>query len=209
MSNINKGIHPFKSFNPLSVPGPLYEDLKTPAASLGKGSSAPTVKVFVGSIELPAFAPSGPTEDGQFSVHLPHDFKAGSTPTFHVHWSHTEAAPTGSVVWGVEVTGAKGYNAGGFVAPVAVSTTSAAAAQVDGDPPHTITNDDDMPLPAALVAILEPDTELLCRVFRDTGDPADDFGFDAFFIEIDLHYEIGQIATEERNRPFPSAGFSP
>ena len=64
-----------------------------------------------------------------------------------------------------------------------------------------------MPLPAGIVAILEPDTVLLCRVYRNPGDVADTFIGDAFLAHIGLHYQQGQLGTTERNRPFTSGGF--
>jgi hypothetical protein len=180
-----------------------FSDYLVPGLALGKGSSAPTLKTFRDGIELNAFAGSGPTEEGFFAVHILHDIEAGSTPTFHVHWGHNTGAPTGDVKWQIEVTAAAGYEAGTFPATATLSTTQTAGAQHA----HHITDDDDMPLPAALVASLEPDMVILGRVFRDSSDAADTFTNDAFCFYIDLHFLFGQSGTTERNRPFTSGGF--
>mgnify|MGYP003335686731 CR=1 FL=1 len=194
-----------KYFKPLSVEGPLFDDIETGGFAIQTtGPNAPDLEVLRDGIRLFAFAGTGgQPEQAFFDVHIPHDIKAGTTPTFHIHWTHNNAAPSGDVKWQLEVTAAQGYAAETFPATVTISTTQTAGAQYA----HMITSDDDMALPAALASSLEPDMKILCRIFRDQTDAADTFEDDAFFLGADLHYEVGQIATTERNRPFTSAGF--
>lgn len=198
------------NWNALAIAGtylPIYGDYLVGSFSLGSGGAAPTVKVFVGGIKLPAFAGVGPIEEGFFEIHINHDIKAGTVPTFHVHWSHLQVAPVGDVKWNLEITAAKGYGAGGFTATSTLSVVQAAAARVAGSPPHQITPDTSMVFPAPFAALLEPDMKVIGRLYRDPGDAADTFGFDAFFLGIDMHYEVGQVGSTERNRPFTSIGF--
>lgn len=182
----------------------LYDDYLFPGLSVAKGVSAPTLTTFRGNILQNAYAGSGPTEQAFCAFHVGHDIKAGTTPTIHVHWAHIIAVPgVAAVKWQIEVSAAKGYSAGTFGAPVTLSTVQTVGAQYE----HHITDDDDMPLPAAIVADLEPDMLILFRIFRDSSDPQDTFGNDAFLLYVDIHYEVGQRATKERNRPFTSTGF--
>jgi len=184
------------------ISGELWGDYVLSAGSLSRGSSAPDLETFIGGIELPAFAGTGGvSEEGSFSTHILHDLKPNSTMTFHVHWGHnidsgTYTAGDNSVKWQIECTFAKGYG-GVFHTPVTTSSTQSAGAQYE----HHITNDDDMTLvvPDAINTI-EPDTVVLARIFRDPSE--DDFAHDAFLIQADIHYQIGQLGTKERNRPF-------
>ena len=186
----------------LGIGNGLYHDLLTSGLGIGKGGSAPTLKTFRGAIAQNAFAGSGPIEQGFFNYHVRHDIKAGTTPTLHVHWSHIIAAPTGDVRWWVELTAAKGYG-GVFPATITVDVTQTAGPQYT----HHISDDDGMPLPPSFASLLEPDMLILGRVFRNSADTADTFGDDAFLLQVDMHYQAGQLGTTERNRPFTSAGF--
>jgi len=183
--------------------GPQYTDYLVGGAAIQAGASGPDRETFRDSIEQRAFDGAGATESAHFAIHLSHDIRQGTVPTFHIHWGHKIGAPTGNVKWQLEVTAARGYGVEVFPASATLSTVSAAAAQYV----HVITDDDDMPMPAALAAVMEPDMLVLCRVFRDSGDVEDTFADDAFLFFVDMHVEIGQSGTTERNRPFDSAGF--
>lgn len=188
-----------------ALDSPLFTDYLVSGLSLrtGVGGSAPTLTQFRGGIYAYAFAASGPAEEAHFAVHILHDLRVGTTPTFHVHWSHDVLAPAGDVKWQIEYTLARGYGAGAFPDTYFASSVQTAGAQYT----HHTTDDDDMPIAPALAALLEPDAVLLGRVYRDSGDAQDTFASSAFLLHLDLHYEKGQIGTQERNRPFTSAGF--
>lgn len=178
-----------------AVPAALYNDYLVPGYALKPGATSPQFLAFRGNIFAYAFAGTGGTSDEAFfAVHFVHDIKPGSTPTFHVHWSHIIGAPTGNVKWNIEYTIAKGYGTTAYPTTSTVSTVQAAGAQYL----HHITPDDDMPMTAAF----EPDSLLLGRVWRNPADGSDTFANDAYLLQLDLHYEIGQIGTLERNRPF-------
>lgn len=185
--------------SPLAVPNihftaPLYSDYTVSGVALGTGANAPTMRVFRGGIELPTFAGSGPVEEGFFTIHLLHDIMPKTLPTFHIHWGHIIASPTGNVKWQVEYSIAKGYEQEAYPSPTTLSTTHAAGAQYS----HHITNDDDM----AITEAVEPDMVILGRIFRDASE--DTFVNDAYLIQVDMHYQVGQIGTPERNAPFTS-----
>lgn len=178
----------------ISFPG-LYGDYLTSGTAVRVGASAPDFSEFRSGLFLYGFDGVATTEQAFFTVHILHDIKAGTTPTFHIHWTHNNATPSGNVKWNIDYSYARGYGADTYPAPSTVSTVQAAGAQYS----HHITDDDDMP---ATITNMEPDGVLLCRVYRDPTDGDDTFGSDAYLVQIDLHYQIGQIGTHERNRPF-------
>lgn len=178
----------------------FWKDYLIPGTSVRNGNSAPDMVNLRNGLYLPAFDGSTTMEQAFFAVHILHDFKAGTYPTFHVHWTHNNASPSGNVKWNVEYSYAHGYGAGTYGASTTLSVVQAAGAQYT----HHITDDDEM----SVVADMEPDGQLICRIYRDPTDVQDTFGTDAFLIGVDLHYAVGQFATYERNRPFTSAGFS-
>jgi hypothetical protein len=178
----------------------VFDDYIISGLSIGKGANAPDLAEFRGGLFLNAFAGTGVTvEQGFFTLHILHGIKAGTTPTFHVHWAHNQASPSGDVKWQLDYSMAKGYGVSTFPAPTSLFTTRPALAQYV----HDISDDDDMPL--ASITELEPDTVILGRIYRDPADAADTFENDAFLIQIDMHYERDKPGTAERNRPF--AGF--
>lgn len=179
---------------------PFTNDYLFPGLSLGFGASPPDLETFRGNIQQRAFVGTGAlTEEAFFNIHILHDLKAATNPSFHCHWGHIIESPSGNVKWQIEVTYANGYADGTYPAPTTLSSTQAAPAQYA----QQLTDDDDM----VLADTVEPDGVALCRIFRDPADPADTFENDAFLFFVDMHYRKGQIATNERNRPFLSAGF--
>lgn len=180
-----------------------YRDQVVSAFSMSSGTDAPDLEIFRGSLYGLAFAGSGgvATEQTYFAIHIQHDYKVGTDITLHVHWGHKIASPTGNAKWFIDYSVARGYGAGTFPAASTLSSTQAAPAQYV----HAITPDADMTIPSSVE--IEPDSIILCRLYRTHGDAADTFGGDAFVFSVDAHYQCGQYATDERNRPFTSAGF--
>ena len=177
----------------------LWNDYLIPGTSTRSGSSAPDLAEFRDDMYLLGFNGGATLEQVFFTVHILHDIHPSFQPTFHVHWTHNNASPTGDVKWNLDYTYAHGYEAGVYAAPTTVSVVQTAGVQYA----HHITNDDEMIFTDAF----EPDGQILCRLYRDPTDTEDTFGTDAFLIGIDLHYRMGQMGTYERNRPFTSAGF--
>lgn len=166
------------------------------------GPSTPSLTTFRDNIKLNAFTGTGTQiNEGFFSIHLLHDLKAGSDMSFHIHWTHNNAAPSGNVKWYIDWAIARGYEAGTFPAADIVSSVQTAGAQYA----HHITPDSDIVLTNTVE--MEPDAILIGRIYRDPADVADTFEDDAFLMHIDLHYEMTRDGTTEKNRPFTSGGF--
>lgn len=183
----------------------MYEDITISGLVLqtGGGSNPPGWATFRNGISLYTFAGTGTADEAWFSIHIPHNIAQGEDITFHVHWSHIIASPTGNVVWQLEYTMARGYEKDTYPATTTLSSTQVAGAQYA----HHITNDDDMTISFSSDNI-EPDAVILCRIFRDPAHASDTFANDAYLINVDVHYKVEQIATTERNRPFTSGGFA-
>ena len=75
-----------------------YGDYLFSGYALRGGASAPTFKVFRGSVYGYAFQGAGALQEAFFSIHLLHDLKVGTDLTFHVHWACNSAVPAGNVL---------------------------------------------------------------------------------------------------------------
>lgn len=178
-----------------------YNDYIVPGIAVRAGATAPDLEIFRGTLYQNAYAVG---EYAFFAIHILHDIKKGSTPTFHVHWSHKILAPgTANVKWAITYSIARGYSAGTFPAERTLTVQQAVGAQYV----HHIAGDDaGMSMHADDVAILEPDCLLLGRIERVAAS-SHEFAKDAFCLQIDMHYEVGQFGTVERNRGFTAEGF--
>ena len=182
---------------------PLYNDYTVPGLALARpAAGSPTLTAFRGDVDAYAFGGSSGTDEAFFSIHVLHDMKKDTEMTFHVHWSHIVAAPSGNVKWTIDFTTARGYGIDVFPAQTTMSTTQTAGPQYT----HHISPDDDMTV--TIDHNIEPDSILLGRVSRNADDAADTFANDAYLLNMDLHYQQGQLGTTERNRAWLSADYS-
>ena len=180
----------------------VYDDYVQSGLAVATGASAPVLTTFRNNVQLYAFKGSGPTEQVFFTVHILHGLKAGTDITIHVHWSHTVTSPTGALKWNVDWTLARGYEVGTFNTGTTTSSGTMSVVHTPNALPyvHHITDDDSMTITAQTE--LEPDSVVLCRLYRDSGDAQDTFSGDAFLINVDVHYQRDKLGTAARNRPF-------
>ena len=112
----------------------------------------------------------------------------------HIHWT-VDSDLVGTVRWGFEYTVAKGHQQMAFGETVTVYVEQT----TDGTPfKHYVAEVADVDAIPALN--IEPDTIILCRVFRDAAHPNDTFDDQVFGICLDMHYQVAQAATP-RKRP--------
>ena len=130
----------------------------------------------------------------QTQFHIGHDYKPGGSVLLHVHWL-TTGTNTGICRWGFEYSIAKGYNQGAdsvFPASTIVYVEEAGVATAyvhhvsEISASVTLTN-------------VEPDSLILCRVFRDANHVNDTLTDPAFLLKVDAHYETDRVATLNRN----------
>lgn len=159
------------------------------------GPTEPQMSVFRGGIYLLAFPQTDNTEVfGNF--HVDHDYAMGTSLYPHIHWS-VDSSLTGTVRWGFEYTIAKGHQQMAF----GTTTIVYVEQQVLGTPyMHYIAEVSDAnAIPGTLI---EPDTLILTRVFRDATHPNDTYDDQVFGICLDLHYQVAQSTTPNKQPNF-------
>jgi len=161
--------------------------------TLRNGPSEPQLSAFRGGIMLPAFVHTD-VQSGYGNFHVDHDYKMGTALYPHIHWT-TDCDMMGTVRWGIEYTLAKGHSQMAFGEPITVYVEQ----ECDGTPyKHYVAEVSDQDAIPGLN--IEPDTIILCRVFRDATHPNDTLDNQVFGICLDMHYQVAQAATP-RKRP--------
>ena len=158
------------------------------------GVSAPNISNFRNGISKVAFAGTGTQAHEIFgTLHIPHNYVPSTPISIHVHWSHNIGAPSGSIVWQLEYTIAKGYSAETFGATTTIALTQAVGAQYL----HHIIESSDI-----TSSSIETDSIILLRIFRDPAHASDSFAYEGFFLQADAHIKVDNRATNEKVRPF-------
>ena len=192
--------------NHLADPG--YNDYVISGTSVGTNASLnpPSIAQVGGSVfYLPQFQKD---DQAWFTLHILHDFKADSIPSFHIHWTHDNATPSGNLIWKLDYTVVRAYNvaAYNFASPTTLTTTvdCSGVAQYN----HHVAGE--LPEPADLKLSADDDllvdSVIIGRIYRGNAGDGDTFNDDPFLIQIDMHYEMGQIGTTKRN-VFTEEGF--
>lgn len=174
---------------------PDWTDLRVPMSSLaavtGAGLKAPTFKQLsdngAGSTGLYASAYS-PTQEQElmFTAQLPHSYTQGSDVEPHIHWSPSDTANTGNVVWGIELTWT---NIGDLIANSTITTITVA---VDGAGTRNVMSD---------FPLLDGTGKLISgqyhgRIFRDATNVLDTYPDDAFVLEFDFHFQQNSLGSD-------------
>jgi hypothetical protein len=176
-----------------------WRDITGKIRKRGVGATDPADAVYIG----------GSVKQWQFSVndevwlefHIPHDYVPGTDIHLHFHWSHNVTVVTGgNVVWGANITYAKGHNQAAFssevnptiqqdasttqyqhmIAEVQISAASPGATQIDTD-------------------LIEPDGLILTHVYLSANNMTASNGVpDPFLHEVDVHYQSTNMATKNK-----------
>jgi hypothetical protein len=156
--------------------------------TLRNGPADAQFALFRDGIYLPSFVQSG-VQNGYGNWHIDHDYKMGSALYLHIHWS-ANSALTGTVRWGFEYTLAKGHQQMAFGPTTTIYVEQAATGVQYMHYVAEVSEADAIP-----GTLIEPDTMILCRVFRDATHPNDTFDDQVFGVALDLHYEVAQAST--------------
>ena len=174
-----------------------WDDLRIPGSNTRPGTTAPAVSLFRDGIYLDEFV-YNQVDTVFFSIQLPHHWKEGSDIYPHIHWAHNTAGPAidKGVVWKLEYSWA---NAGEILPP---SSTLTAALTWTSAPPaqykHIITqfldgsNNEYIDGTGKKISSM-----LICRLYRDTSDDLDNFTGSAFLLEIDFHYQVDSLGSDQ------------
>lgn len=163
---------------------------------LGTATNAPAWTVLQGGIYGYVFG-AATADEVWVSFHVPHDYVLGTPIYIHMHWAPV-TTNTGVCRWGVEYTLAKGYSQAAFPASTTIYLEQAGSGTaLQHQIIETLVGD------AIPSTNLEPDTLILCRVFRDGPHANDTFTGGAFGFECDLHYQsTSERTTKNKNYPF-------
>lgn len=166
---------------------PLYwEDLRIPLTAAQAGTNPPTLAQLVndGGVSTGVYAwkfSNAVTEELFLWTQMPHGWREGTDIYPHIHWC-AETAAAGNVVWALEYTLAD--SDGGAVFPatttlsVTVPTTAAALVALRANW-------------ASISMVGQSISTLIgCRIYRDTGNPADNYGAKACGLDVDFHYQL-------------------
>lgn len=159
--------------------------------------NAPTLAAIRGNILAWQFA-AGELTEAHSAFHVDHDYALGTKLYMHVHWVNTSTT-VGTVRWGFEFSVAKGHQQQAFPATTTVyveqATTGTAYMHMIGEVSEGNAIDG-----AALG--IEPDTVILCRIFRDGAHVNDTLNENVFGIFLDLHYQANRATTPNKAPPF-------
>lgn len=154
---------------------------------------------FITNMELPEFIFNPAANEERFcELIIPRGYLDGETVQFFLNWT-VNAVNTGVVIWGLEYTIAQGHNQG---ANSTFNATTTITENVNIAAPNQyrhFTTEFATDIPAT---ILEPDTALLCRVYRDTGDAADTFAASAFPVKAGLNYPRSYLGAKNKTPDF-------
>lgn len=158
-------------------------------------NAAPGLEVFRGGIKLYAF-PTNKVTQSVAVWHIDHDYAPGTALYPHIHWS-VATSNLGTVRWGFEYTIAKGHQQQVFSAPTTVYVEQASV----GTPyMHYVAEfSDAQAIPGTLI---EPDTLVIARVFRDPTHPNDTLETPVFGLCLDMHYQADRMTTMNKSPNF-------
>jgi hypothetical protein len=176
----------------------IWEDLRVPLSSANKKNSTTVERgipfesnVISGSPIISWFAPSG-TDEMYFVAQLPHSWKEGTTIYPHIHWIPSETGSTDTESnptvprWGLEYAW---LNIGEtFSAYTTIYGTTTSTSEV------LVANRQYLTFLGSIDGNTDPikkiSSMLICRIFRDGDNAADNFAGYAGALGVDFHYEV-------------------
>ena len=163
----------------------------------GPGANPPSWAEFRDGMYGWAFA-ANVTDELFVTFHPNHDVIEGELFYPHIHWSPNTTS-TGTVVWKVDITIAKGHDQEAFPAPTTCDLTTTISSNKQYQ--HIITECTD----AQAIAMPETDSLIMIRVYREGGDAGDTFPDPVFGLTADIHYRAGKFFTKGKRPNFDEA----
>lgn len=162
--------------------------------TMGSGVD-PTYEAFRGGVYGYSFSPTT-AQSAIATFHIQHDYAVGTPIYLHVHWASNTSNVTGAVRWGFEYTIAKGHSQStdsDFAAPSIVYVEQTATAQYRHNIAETA---------SISSSLLEPDSLVLVRIFRDAAHANDTYTDKAFAFTADIHYQTDRFCTPNKSPTF-------
>ncbi len=148
---------------------------------------------FITNMELPEFADAA-TKERLCEFIIPRGYADGETVQFFLHWT-VNVINTGVVRWGLEYTLAQGHNQGVNSAFPATTTINEEVNISTNSQYRHFTTEFSTDIPAT---ILEPDTAILCRVYREGAHANDTFAASAFGIKAGINFKREYLAAKNK-----------
>ena len=171
----------------------VWDDLRV---TLDKGSSAATLGYVFGNSgpQIWYFRDNNSLEAMSFTVQLPHSWKEGSTIYPHIHWTPDETR-SGDVEWNFDYTWAN-YDASTPEVFPAITTNAVVSSGPYTANTHLIT-----PLTPGNEGLTATGKKissiLICRIWRDSSNPADTYNAYSGLLFIDFHYQLDTFGSRE------------
>jgi hypothetical protein len=172
-----------------------WEDLRVDGNMTRVGESAPTFGVFLGGTYLQWFSKT--TDNSvHFSVQMPHAWAEGTDIYPHVHWvPNSDGAPAAHVVWTLEYTWQNALTGDVFHATSETSgtlTNPSSEVSGAGQHAHYITDLGDISGTGKTISSV-----LVCRLYRDADNAADDYDDTAGLLYFDIHYQVDALGSKD------------
>ena len=166
------------------------------------GANSPTWKEITGMTGMYGYAFSASTmNEVWINYHIDHDYYRTSDIFLHTHWLNAAATPnTGVVRWGFQYTVAKGHQQQAFPATTTIYVNQTCNATRYMHHIAEVSSGD-----AVDGTNIEPDTLILCRIFRDAANAADTCTDEVFLLLSDCHYQADRSGTLGKAPDFYSA----
>jgi hypothetical protein len=167
------------------------------------GSGSPARTLYRGTIYGYAFGVGDLADFDGF--HIPHDYLPGSDIFVNVHWSHNGTAISGTAVFEVTMTYAKGHNQANFPAEV-TQTITVATPNIATVPQYRHRVDEVQASQAGGSATLHNTTDLevdgLMFGYVKLVTLPTITGGDLFIHTVDIHYQSTNMATKQKSPNF-------
>ncbi len=165
----------------------VWTDLRVSFTEAQPGpANNPGFDVFQGAVRAYHFDPNA-EEELFVIVQIPHSYKYGTDLHPHIHWAPT-TTNTDPVRWCLEYTLAEVD--GTYGAPTTLCENDAADGTAYKHQYFDLGN-----ISGAAIDTLS--ATLVCRVYRDADDAADDYTGDAVGLELDFHFEKDAFGSDE------------
>ena len=163
----------------------IWEDLRFPATVL-KTQGASNIPDFENlQDDLYTYAFDADTmEQAYLTMQLPHSRKDNSDLKAHFHWTNLEFAPA-NVIWCMEYSCS---NINDVFPNSKYSCVSQGAYPFM--PRHQMTGE--IIIPNNLTA----SSMCMVRIFRNATQTEDNFGYDAYLLEFDIHYQVEKLGEK-------------
>lgn len=174
----------------------MWEDYTTDLSRANsQGVNAPAWTQLRDGIYGWGFAPATMNEMW-ITVHIKHDIALGTLLYPHVHWSPNTTG-TGVIRWGFEYTVARGHQQEAYPATttVYVDQTVTGTQYLHYIAETSMTD-------AIPSTNIEPDSVVICRLFRDAAHANDTFPDIAIAYMFDLHIQKNRFGTVQKVPPF-------